>query len=229
MNDRSFIELTDDMVVQFLTGNPDFFIRNASVIEQIHIPHPVRGSISLVEWQLNRQRQQIQKLEEEITALMEHASANEHLLDQFIRLQHDMSQVKSLRELLNIINNWARSMGLVGAYIRLFSDKWRLNAPSDFAYLALDRQIFEPIRIHRLQTSRTYLGILTSKELRLLLPDLTHAGSVAMSILGRDNDLGLIMFISRNSQHYQHGMGTLLLDYISTLLPGILSRWIERT
>lgn len=231
MNGQSFepssIELTDDMVIQFLIANPNFFIRNASVIEHMQVPHPVRGSVSLVEWRLDRQRQQIQRLEDEITALMEHASANENLLGQFIALQRDIVSVESLQELLTLLHNWACSIGLAGAYIRLFSDKWRLSAPSGFTYLALERQVFEPIRIHRMQNGRSYLGTLNNQELRLLIPDVTYAGSVAMLMLGHDNDLGLIIFVSRNSQHYQHGMGTLLLDYLNTLLPGILSRWVE--
>lgn len=53
------IELDDDAVMQYLLQNPDFFIRNARLVEQMHIPHPVRGSVSLVEWQLGRQRNQI--------------------------------------------------------------------------------------------------------------------------------------------------------------------------
>lgn len=73
------IELDDDAVMQYLLQNPDFFIRNARLVEQMHIPHPVRGSVSLVEWQLGRQRNQIGQLEEEITLLMEQAGLNEVL------------------------------------------------------------------------------------------------------------------------------------------------------
>ncbi len=43
------IELDDDAVMQYLLQNPDFFIRNARLVEQMHIPHPVRGTVSLVE------------------------------------------------------------------------------------------------------------------------------------------------------------------------------------
>ena len=50
-------ELLDDRAVSdFLLQNPDFFIRNARQVEQMLVPHPVRGTVSLVEWQLARQR-----------------------------------------------------------------------------------------------------------------------------------------------------------------------------
>lgn len=58
------IELDDDAVMQFLLQNPDFFMRNARLVEQMRVPHPVRGTVSLVEWHLARQRNHIHRLEE---------------------------------------------------------------------------------------------------------------------------------------------------------------------
>ena len=73
------ILLDDQAVNDYLQQNPDFFIRNARQVEQMAVPHPVRGSVSLVEWHMARQRNHIQRLEEEITLLMEQASANHEL------------------------------------------------------------------------------------------------------------------------------------------------------
>lgn len=46
------LALDDDTVMQYLLQNPDFFIRNARQVEQMRVPHPVRGTVSLVEWHL---------------------------------------------------------------------------------------------------------------------------------------------------------------------------------
>ncbi|HAH13362.1 MAG TPA: DUF484 family protein, partial [Pantoea agglomerans] len=75
----SSVLLDDQAVSDYLRQNPDFFIRNARAVEQMAVPHPVRGSVSLVEWHMARQRNHIQRLEEEITLLMEQASANHEL------------------------------------------------------------------------------------------------------------------------------------------------------
>ncbi|PSU33148.1 DUF484 family protein, partial [Photobacterium phosphoreum] len=53
-------------------------------------------------------------------------------------------------------------------------------------------------------------------------------GSVALSLMGEFGDLGLIIFSSRDSHHYQQGQGTVLLDQLALLMPGLISRWIER-
>ena len=82
--------IDDELIVAYLSEHPDFFIRNARQVEQMHIPHPVKGAVSLVEWQLSRQRQQIHQLEEEITLLIEKAQGNEQLFRQLSRLQSEL-------------------------------------------------------------------------------------------------------------------------------------------
>lgn len=218
----------DRSVSEYLLQNPDFFIRNARQVEQMIVPHPIRGTVSLVEWQLARQRNHIQELEEEITLLMQQASANQQLFDRLFELQGRLASAPSLYEMLNRLHRWARELGLAGANIRLFSEKWRIGAPSDFTQLALPRQAFEPVRIQRLGKQNHYLGSLNGPELLLLLPQAKAIGSVAISLLGERGDLGVLIFSSRDSQHYQSGMGTLLLQHLSQMMPGLLSRWVER-
>ncbi|MFZ4834903.1 DUF484 domain-containing protein [Rouxiella sp. Mn2063] len=221
-------ELDDDMVLQYLLQNPDFFIRNSRHIEQMHIPHPVKGSISLVEWQLGRQRHQIGQLEEEITLLMEQAAINETLFGRLIELQANLAAATSLQDMLNRLQRWARGLGLAGANVRLFSESWRIGAPSDFTHLALSRAAFEPLRIQRLGESHHYLGALNGPELLLVLPQAKAIGSVALSLMGEDGELGALVFSSRDPQHYEAGMGTVMLNQLAKMLPGLLARWIER-
>ena len=223
------VPLNDRAVSDYLRQNPDFFIRNARQTEQMIVPHPVRGTVSLVEWQLGRQRNHIQQLEEEITLLMEQASANQQLFEHLLTLQTTLSSASSLHDMLNRLHRWARGLGLAGANIRLFSEQWRIGAPSDFTQLALSRQLFEPIRIQRLGKEQHYLGHLNGPELLLLLPQAQAVGSVAMSLLGDHGDLGVVIFSSRDPYHYQSGQGTTLLHYLARMLPTLLSHWVERS
>jgi hypothetical protein len=222
------IELDDDIVMQYLLQNPDFFIRNARQVEQMRVPHPVRGTVSLVEWHLARQRNHITQLEEEITLLMEQASGNETLFARLLHLQADLATASSLQDMLNRLQRWARGFGLAGANIRLFNDRWNIGAPSDFTHLGLARSSFEPLRIQRLGSQPHYLGSLNGPELLLLLPQAKQVGSVALSLLGEQGELGMVIFSSRDTQHYQQGMGTVMLDQLARILPQLLERWIER-
>jgi len=222
------IALDDDSVMQYLLQNPDFFIRNARSVEQMHVPHPVKGSTSLVEWQLGRQRHQIAQLEEEITLLMEQASINESLFGRMIELQATLAAASGLQDMLNRLQRWARTLGLAGANVRLFGESWRIGAPSDFTHLAVSRSAGESMRSQRLGATPHYLGSLNGPELLLLLPQAKAVGSVALSLMGEQGELGVLIFSSRDPQHYQPGMGTVLLDQLAKMLPGLLERWIER-
>ena len=220
--------LNDRAVVDYLLQNPEFFIRNAAQVEHLRVPHPVRGTISLVEWHMMRARNHIHVLEENMSLLMEQAVANESLFQRLLQLQTRLVAAESLDDMLNRLHRWARELGLAGATVRLFPDCWRLGAPSKFTHLALSRQAFEPIRIQRLGQARHYLGPLNGPELLVVLPEAKAIGSVAMSMLGGDNAPGVMLFSSRDAQHYQSGQGTQLLQEIAQMLPGLLERWIER-
>ena len=220
--------LNDRAVVDYLLQHPEFFIRNAAQVEHIRVPHPVRGSISLVEWHMMRARNHIHVLEENMSLLMEQAVANESLFQHLLQLQTRLAAAESLDDMLNRLHRWARELGLAGATVRLFPDCWRLGAPSKFTHLALSRQAFEPIRIQRLGQARHYLGPLNGPELLVVLPEAKAIGSVAMSMLGGDNAPGVMLFSSRDAQHYQSRQGTQLLQEIAQMLPGLLERWIER-
>lgn len=220
--------LNDRAVVDYLLQHPEFFIRNAAQVEHLRVPHPVRGTISLVEWHMMRARNHIHVLEENMSLLMEQAVANESLFQRLLQLQTRLAAAESLDDMLNRLHRWARELGLAGATVRLFPDCWRLGAPSKFTHLALNRQAFEPIRIQRLGQARHYLGPLNGPELLVVLPEAKAIGSVAISLLGGDNAPGVMLFSSRDAQHYQPGRGTQLLQEIAQMLPGLLERWIER-
>jgi uncharacterized protein YigA (DUF484 family) len=221
-------ELDDDLVLQFLLQNPDFFIRNARSVEKLSVPHAVKGSVSLVEWQMGRQRSQLREQEQEITALMEQATANEILLGRIIELLANLSAAGNLQNLLDRLQRWARSIGLAGVHIRLFPERWRIGAPSDFTHLTLMRNAFEPVRIQRFGNGRHFLGNLNGQEQQLLLPDVRQVGSVALSLMGEHNDLGVLIFYSRDKEHYQPNMGTVMLNQLANIFPILLERWLER-
>ncbi len=221
-------QLDEFDVVQYLKENPYFFLRNAQLLEQLKVPHVVQGAISLPELVMNRQRLKIKELEQDIRFMVEQAHENIELFDELLVLVIDMSSAKSLQEMLLTLNRWAKKLGLSGASVRLFSDSWYLSAPLDAHQLVISRRVFEPIRIQRFGDKRNYLGRLNGPEIQLLLPDALNVGSLAISLFGHHGESGMIIFTSRGREHYQHGMGTVMLEKVAQILPRLLCQWIER-
>ncbi|MBG5919993.1 DUF484 domain-containing protein [Providencia stuartii] len=221
-------QIDDRQVARYLQEQPDFFIRNASLVEQLSLPHAIQGTISLPEAVMNRQRLKIKQLEQDICFMVEQAHENGLLFDELLYLVIDMSMAQSLNEMLSSLNRWAKKLGLSGASVRLFSDCWRLSAPLDAQALVVSRSAFESIRLQRFGEKTHYLGTLNGPEIQLLLPEAMNVGSVAISLFGHHGESGMVIFTSRNRDHYQSGMGTVMLEKVAQILPRLLCRWIER-
>ncbi|MGV8783561.1 DUF484 family protein, partial [Pseudomonas aeruginosa] len=84
------------------------------------------------EWHMARARNHINVLEENMALLMEQANANESLFYRLLNLQGRLVAASSLDDMLMRFHRWARELGLAGATVRLFPDRWRLGAPSKF-------------------------------------------------------------------------------------------------
>ncbi|MEQ4676617.1 DUF484 family protein [Providencia vermicola] len=221
-------QMDEHSVMQYLKENPYFFLRHPTLVEQINVPHVVNGAVSLPELVMSRQRIKIKQLEQDIRFMVEQAHENVELFDELLLLVIEMSSSKSLQEMLQALNRWAKKLGLSGASVRLFSDSWRLSAPLDAHQLVISRRVFEPVRIQRFGERRNYLGRLNGPEIQLLLPDALNVGSVAISLFGQHGESGMVIFTSRNREHYQHGMGTVMLEKVAQILPRLLCQWIER-
>ncbi len=220
-------EPDEEAVLAYLKAHPDFFIRNAAQITDMTIPHSVKGAVSLVEWQLGRQRERISTLTDDLMQLMIQARENEHLFSRLLKLLASLSAATSLDDFSERLNQWAKGLKLSHARIRLFTDSWRLGAPFRHQDLALSRAHFEAIRLSRFGDRNHYLGQLTAPEIQLLLPDSAFVGSASVSLLGGQHDLGVVIFVSRDKQHYQKDMGTAMLEQVAYFLPQLLQRWVE--
>lgn len=218
----------DELVCRYLLQNPAFFVRNAEQIGKMRIAHSVKGAISLVEYLLEKQRKNIGHLENKITSLTELARHNQRLFESLIKLQCLLLEASDFDDFLERLTQWAKSLGLLGAYLYLFADKWQLELLPCSQNLILSPEKFEFIRLRHLQYSKQYLGQLNSTELNLLIADQQTVGSVAITLLGEKGDLGVLVFASDSPMHYQAGQGTLLLEQLSKLLPALINQWIRR-
>ena len=108
MNDSNTIQLdelnlTDDLIVDYLHDNPEFFNRNPELINSLRLSDQNRGTVSLVERQQSQQRHKIQSLEEEITQLMAIANQNEQLFALYSDLYLRLLDCSSADELLDCL------------------------------------------------------------------------------------------------------------------------------
>lgn len=208
--------LTEEVIAEYLRDNPDFFSNRRELVDRLALPTQEQGAVSLVHVQLNRQRQRIEELEEEITALMSLAKSNDQTFHEFMALQEQILKCDSLVSVVKAIEEMAKSLGLV-AYVRLF------DADSNFYSLARDE--YQRFATNHLNGKEAYLGRMRKADRELLFVDNHRApemGSYVVLPLKRKALQGVLAFSSCDGGHFQPHMDTLFLRHLALVLSHLI-------
>ncbi|MFM5438864.1 DUF484 family protein [Aeromonas enteropelogenes] len=208
-------QLVDEAcVLEYLARYPEFFQRHATVLDRIRIPHERKGSVSLVERQLDRQRERIEQLEQEITELMGIASENERIFRIYADLYGDLYSCQTLFEMSAVMGKtFVQRLRLTGLRLWLNPKKFLLSGP-EARFLAEGKQL-EQLLGQRLPGQDYYFGRLSQSEKQTLFGHDVLVNSVALMRIG---DLGVLAFASSDPSHFTPHNDTLLLGQLGRLL-----------
>ncbi|WP_019677180.1 DUF484 family protein [Arsukibacterium perlucidum] len=193
------------VVLDYLQDHPEFFQQYPQLLQHMRLPHQQRGSVSLVERQLEMQRTKIAALEDDITRLMSVARQNEHIFHALNTLHLSLLQQPSLADAEQALQQFAKSMPQVHA-CRLVCLQPDSSAISQYQLL-LSR---------RLSSDNVYLGRLNREEQQPLFGESIH--SVALLQIGSGPGLALLAFGSEQDDHFQPAMDRLFIRHLAKLL-----------
>ncbi|WKE65573.1 DUF484 family protein [Gallaecimonas kandeliae] len=207
-NTASLLALDEELVAEYLETNPDFFGRHPELLARLRLPHGEKGSVSLLERQLELARHKHRDLEEEITALLGVAAHNEQVAKACHELGLQALAATSLDQLIALLGE--------GVRIHLGMDISRLVL---CARLAETQQKALSSVFERLAKG-PYFGRLTEDEKRLLLGHApVRAESLALLPIRRqDKLLGIWVIASPDAGHFQPDMDALLVGQLCDLL-----------
>jgi uncharacterized protein len=206
-------EADEAMVLAYLSRYPEFFQQHAGMLDRVRIPHERKGTVSLVERQLERQRERIEGLELEITELMSLASANERIFRIYADLYGELYGCQTLSKLVSALQNaFVDQLRLSG--VRLWLSPKQYQPGEGQRFLVLSKGI-EQIMGQRLPGQGFYFGRLSQSEQQQLFGSDTLVGSVALMRLG---ELGLLAFASSDPGHFSPHSDPLLLGQLGRLL-----------
>ena len=87
-------ELIDKEVAAYLLANPEFFVDRDSLLLKIQVPHKSKGTISLVEKQLDVIRDRQKKTKKQLKEFVENAERNKEIFDKSRKLILSMMAAK---------------------------------------------------------------------------------------------------------------------------------------
>lgn len=216
--------MTAEAVEQYLKDHPDFFYHRPELVDNLALPHQQLGSVSLVHVQLNRQRQKIEELEEEITTLMSLAASNDSTFHHFMVLQEQILKCRNMQAVFHKISHTACKLGLC-AHVRF------VGAPVE-SY-ALDSVGWQRFSTTYLNGKSVFLGRLRKVDRiglfgeKMNVPEL---GSYVVMPVNAESCQGFIAFSSEDGGHFQPCMDTLFLRHLVDVLVHLLNElpWQEQ-
>ncbi len=203
--------LTAEVVAEYLKDHPDFFVQRPELVDRLSFPHSGLGAVSLVHIQMNRQRQRIEELEEEITTLMSLAANNDRTFYEFMDLQGQILKCGDFKQVIHSIEEKAKALGL-RAFVRLFSQ-------CD-ASIQLSKESYQRFATTHLNGKDAYLGRLRKVDREALFGnmDVPEMGSYVVLPLVKQQTLGVLAFSSEDGGHFQPDMDTLFLRHLSLVV-----------
>lgn len=210
---REFID--DEMVIDYLRANPDFFTRHVELVDKLKFHLEERGTVSLVDIQLKKLRNRVAELEEEITKLMEIGAKNDKLFRLIAKVQSDLIVATNLKQAQHAIDDLCTGLELSGS-IRLFKHENPNFSLAENEFIALKQA--------RFGHSDKFLGRLRKAESGLFFKHSVELGSVALIPIG---NAGVLAFSSLDGGHFQPNMDTLFLEQLATVIDSSLNIWAE--
>ena len=221
MNDSNPIQLdelslTDDIIVDYLHDNPEFFNRNPELINSLRLLDQNRGTVSLVERQQSQQRQKIHELEEEITELMAIANQNEQLFALYSDLYLRLLDCSSANELLDCLYQATTEL------LSLSGLKVWLKENTKVEHSSIVKNDCAGVMNNRLSKDDYYFGRLQKSEQELIFSQYQEGSVVLIKLNHINDDIGFIAISSADADHFDPRMDTLLLSQFRKLVAKLL-------
>ncbi len=198
------------LIVDYLYDHPEFFLQHPELLSRLRLTHQQKGTVSLVERQLELQREKIRSLEDDITRLMGIARQNELIFYALNDLHLELLKAADQAALLSALQAFTAKMPLVQSCTLIDLQK----NTEQVAQLQLILQ-------RRLSGKTYYFGRLNRDEMSALFESHIHSVSLQLLTLS-DQQQFLLAFGSDSDEHFQPGMDTLFLDHLAKLVLAVL-------
>lgn len=213
-------------VIQYLSTNPEFFVKNSELLESLTLPHPLHGrAVSLLEFQVELLRKSTAGYRREFERLVEVARENEAIMQKTRRLIIAGLACHSLDEFAVVIDDMVRD-DFVASYHTL---------------VLFDESLTTSIRTSSLDDAKTHLpkvvqmkksacGAATSQELSYLFQgdsaDIRSHAVLPLVCSKQDEKYtaGVLVLGATSEKTFSKEREVLFLDYISEFLSVLVQR-----
>lgn len=202
-----------EALIQYLREHPDFFKKHPELLSELELPVAPPGTVSLVERQIRKLREQNQNLQTQLLEVLRNAQRNEHLLGQTTSLIRSLIGCHDLRQLADTLIDAMPKLFQIDV-VRLYTEQ--LPGHEGVAEVCAELGLFFP---HR----HPICGACDAQTAELLFGR-TDIRSVALVPIGRHADMGLLALGHHEPDNFDPNTGTLFLDTIGLVLEALCQK-----
>lgn len=220
-------EITEQQVIDYLRANSDFFEKHDYLLRELKVSHRNGSAISLGERQVQVFREHRDELKGQLDDLLAIARDNDAHFEKSRRLLLNLLEIKSLDEIDPVVKESFKDEDKIDfSSVVIFGDQTDYPV-SDIKIISLDSARDQLGTV--MDSTKAICGRFSEKQLACLFPvDHSEVGSAAAIPLRNGDTIGMFCLGSKDPEHFDSGMGSLFLsyisDFISRMMPELLMK-----
>jgi len=219
--------LNEQSVAEYLEQNPDFFKQHEALLLKLNIAHQTGDAASILQFQINRFRQQNTELRQKLKELISVARENDRLNERMHQLTLSLIDTQSADDSIQLLEKlFTREFHAQWVKVYLFASD-TTNAVSLNNTIIERNERVEHLFENFFNASRPLCGRLKQEQLEFLFSD--NANLIKSSVLmplGQHGKLGMIAIGSNDHARFHSGMGTIYLNQMSEVITHAFQRYI---
>ena len=216
-------EITDAAVADYLRENPGFFTSHTSLLGKLEIPHPTKGAVSLIEYQVKVLREKNERLNKKLKEMFGAARGNDKLNDRMFHLAGALIRVTSLDDTLLVIEESMYDDFEADAVAIKFFDPRNIAPESCKEYVIKKDEPRMATFENLFRAKRPLCGQLKPSQLDYLFAkQAKHIHSTALIPIGRKCEYGFVAIGSRDRKRFIPSKDITFLLHLSELLGSAL-------
>ena len=220
-------ELIDKDVAAYLLANPDFFVDRDRLLLKIQVPHKNKGTISLVEKQLDVIRDRQKKTRRQLSEFVENAERNKEIFDKSRKLILSLMAAKeSTKFFAALEKGLKRDFGCKANSLVVFGKPKQINHFTSRITAESARKYVGGLMQSKVPT----LGPLRPREQDFLFGDQSEKvkSAAVLTIRNKNKHLGMLAIGSNNIEYFTPDMDALFINFIAETLGKLLPQHLPR-
>lgn len=216
---QSDTPVDEQQVIDYLSGAPDFFIKNSALLTDMTLRHESGSAISLIERQIALLRERNAHFKKTLAEMVDAVHDNRRLNDSLQRLAINLFMADGLDDVIATIDDEIRNKLNIDYFsVRIITEDAALPKQQAERYMYIgDERLAHFSKI--IDKKNIQCGEVTTEQAQLFFGlKVDQLGSAAIVPIADTETYALIALGSKDELHYQAHMGTDYLHQLSALV-----------